>query len=64
MNIEEINQMTPQAIWEYNKGINLTEEDVKLAKEYCENHTFVYGNECEPIWCKECNHLKLYEETS
>ena len=31
MNIEEINQMTPQAIWEYNKGINLTEEDVKLA---------------------------------
>ncbi len=31
MNIKEINQMTPQAIWEYNKGIKLTEEDVKLA---------------------------------
>jgi len=31
MNIGEINQMTPQAIWEYNKGIKLTEEDVKLA---------------------------------
>ncbi len=31
MNIKEINQMTPQAIWEYNKGIKLTEEDVKFA---------------------------------
>ncbi|MDC3160954.1 amidase family protein [Candidatus Pelagibacter sp.] len=31
MNIGEINQMTPQAIWEYNKGIKLTEEDIKLA---------------------------------
>ena len=31
MNIEDINEMTPQAIWEYNKGIKLTEEDVKLA---------------------------------
>ena len=31
MNIKEVNEMTPQAIWEYNKGIKLTEEDVKLA---------------------------------
>ena len=31
MNIEKINQMTPQAIWEYEKGIKLTEEDVILA---------------------------------
>jgi len=31
MNIIDVNEMTPQAIWEYNKGINLTEEDVKLA---------------------------------
>ena len=36
------------------------EQDVKLAKEYCENHTFVYGNECEPIWCKECGYLDKY----
>ena len=36
------------------------EEDVKLAKEYCENHAFVYGNECEPIWCEECGHLDKY----
>ena len=31
MNIEDINEMTPQAIWEYNKGIKLKEEDVKSA---------------------------------
>ena len=31
MNIKDVNQMTPQALWEYNKGIKLTEEDVKLA---------------------------------
>ena len=31
MNIKDVNQMTPQALWEYNKGIKLTENDVKLA---------------------------------
>ena len=31
MNIKDINEMTPQATWEYNKGIKLNEEDVKLA---------------------------------
>ena len=31
MNIKDVNQMTPQALWEYNKGIKLTEDDVKLA---------------------------------
>ncbi len=31
MNIKDVNEMTPQAIWEYNKGIKLTDEDVKSA---------------------------------
>ena len=31
MNIKDINEMTSQAIWEYNKGIKLSEEDVKSA---------------------------------
>ncbi len=31
MNIKDINEMTSQAIWEYNKGIKLNEKDVKLA---------------------------------
>ena len=31
MNIKDVNEMTPQAIWEYKKGIKLTDEDVKLA---------------------------------
>ena len=39
------------------------EQDVKLAKEYCENHSFVYGNECEPIWCEECGYLDKYKVT-
>ena len=34
MNIKDINEMTPQAIWEHNKGIKLNEEDVKLALNY------------------------------
>ena len=31
MNIKDVNEMTPQALWEYNKGIELTDEDVKSA---------------------------------
>ena len=52
--------------WKLDNGRELPilhkdiEEDVKLAKEYCENHTFVYGNECEPTWCEECGHLDKY----
>ena len=37
------------------------EEDVRLAKEYCEEHERIYGHECTPIWCEECGHLKIYE---
>ena len=37
--------------------------DVKSTDEYCESHTTIYGSDCKPIWCKECNHLKLYEIT-
>ena len=37
--------------------------DVRLAKEYCEDHTTVYGDDCEPIWCEECGHLKIYQVT-
>jgi hypothetical protein len=40
-----------------------TDIDVKRANDYCEKHTFIYGDECEPIWCKECGHLKIYEIT-
>jgi hypothetical protein len=43
-----------------NKDID---EDVKLAKEYCENHTFIYGSDCEPTWCEECGHLDKYVVT-
>ena len=31
MNINDINEMTPQAIWEYKKGVKITEEDVQLS---------------------------------
>ena len=31
MNINDINEMTPQAIWEYNKGIQVKAEDIELA---------------------------------
>jgi len=34
--------------------------DNRLAKEYCEEHTFIYGHECEPQWCEECGHLDIY----
>ena len=37
--------------------------DVRLANEYCEEHTFIYGSDCEPIWCEECGHLKIYQVT-
>ena len=37
------------------------EEDVRLAKEYCKEHTFVYSHECEPQWCEECGHLTIYQ---
>ena len=52
--------------WKLDNGRELPilhkdiEEDVKLAKEYCKNHTFIYGNECEAIWCEECGHLDKY----
>ena len=39
------------------------EQDVKLVEEYCEEHTFIYGSDCEPIWCEECGHLKIYQVT-
>ena len=37
--------------------------DVRLANEYCEEHTTTYGDDCEPIWCEECGHLKIYQVT-
>ena len=33
MNISDINSMTYQAIWEYNKGKEIKFEDIKLALE-------------------------------
>ena len=37
------------------------ETDVKRTKDYCENHTWIYGHECEPLWCDECGHLTIYQ---
>ena len=34
--------------------------DVEMAMEYCDEHTFVYGGKCKPIWCDECGHLDIY----
>ena len=31
MNINDINEMTPQAIWEYKKGIKIKGDDIQLA---------------------------------
>tara|TARA_R110002051_G_C8643027_1_gene486443 strand:- start:199 stop:441 length:243 start_codon:yes stop_codon:yes gene_type:complete len=39
------------------------ENDVEMAGEYCESHTFTYGDECEPLWCEECKHLTKYQVT-
>ena len=55
--------------WRFDNGRELSilnkniEQDVKLAKEYCENHTFIYGSDCEPIWCEECGYLDKYVAT-
>ena len=52
--------------WRFDNGRELSilnkniEQDVKLAKEYCEDHTFTYGSDCKPIWCVECGHLDKY----
>ena len=38
MELKDINEMTPQAIWEYNKGFKLNEENIKKAmslREIC-----------------------------
>ena len=37
--------------------------DKKLAKEYCEDHERIYGSLCEPVWCDECGHLRIYSIT-
>ena len=37
--------------------------DVKMTKNYCENHTTIYGSDCKPQWCKECGHLTIYQIT-
>ena len=37
------------------------ENDVKMAKEYCKDHTSTYGDECNPLWCEECGHLTKYQ---
>ena len=37
------------------------EIDLKLTKEYCEDHERIYGSLCTPKWCEECGHLRIYE---
>jgi predicted Zn-ribbon and HTH transcriptional regulator len=55
--------------WKFDNGRELpilhkdNEEDVRLANEYCKEHTFIYGHECEPIWCEKCGHLDMYLAT-
>ena len=38
-------------------------KDVKLANEYCEKHTTIYGSDCKPVWCRSCKYLKIYQIT-
>jgi len=53
--------------WRFNGDIEFSvlnkniPNDVRLAKEYCEDHTFTYGDECNPMWCNECGHLDKYQ---
>ena len=35
-------------------------KDIKLTKEYCEDHERIYGSKCTPKWCKECGYLDKY----
>ena len=44
----------------FHKGNKI---DIKRTTDYCEKHTFIYGDECKPIWCRGCDHLKIYEVT-
>ncbi len=48
MDIKDINKMTPQAIWEYDKGIKLNDEDVEFALnsriELLNNVNNIFGN--------------------
>ncbi len=40
-----------------------TPRDVELAEDYCEDHTLIYGDDCEVMWCKDCGHLDKYVVT-
>ena len=34
---------------------------VKMAKDYCEQHEFMYSpDKCKPVWCKKCGYLEIY----
>ena len=53
--------------WRFNPNEEIpilhqdNENHVKMAKEYCEDHTSAYGDECNPLWCDECGHLTKYQ---
>ena len=41
---------------------NKNERDVEMAREYCDEHEFFYGDQsCEPIWDKKTGDLHIYE---
>jgi len=35
--------------------------DVKMVKEYCNDHLRLYSHEsCKPVWCSGCGNLEKY----
>ena len=41
---------------------NKNSKDVRMAREYCDEHEFLYGNQtCEPVWDEVTGELKIYE---
>ena len=50
--------------YEYKKVIfnKENERHVEMAREYCDEHEFMYGSQsCEPIWDKKTGDLHIYE---
>ena len=48
---------------EYPSLHKKNKKDRELTKEYCEDHERIYGSLCEPVWCDECGHLRIYSIT-
>ena len=47
---------------DYSVLNNKNPRDVEMAREYCDEHEFLYGNQtCEPVWDEVTGELKIYE---